>query len=140
MSFFSSTRRLHCTPRVLRTQASIGLCALLDARRLLCTRFERRRLHCTPRVLRTRASIGLCALLDARRLLALASSIDEFNSCAVFARATLDDNNNNNNNNDFIYRGNSVGVIQSSLRSSLQHSTYVHKDTKQQKNKIYKII
>ena len=49
-------------------------------------------------------------------------------------------NNNNNNNNDFIYRGNSVGVIQSSLRSSLQHSTYVHKDTKQQKNKIYKII
>ena len=50
-----------------------------------------RRLHCTPRVLRTQASIGLCALLDARRLLALASSVDEFNSCAVFARATLDD-------------------------------------------------
>ena len=55
-------------------------------------------------------------------------------------RTAHNNNNNNNNNNDFIYRGNSVGVIQSSLRSSLQHSTYIHKDTKQQKNKIYKII
>ena len=34
-------------------------------------------------------------------------------------------NNNNNNNNDFIYRGSSVGVFQSSLRSSLQQ-TYIH--------------
>ena len=36
-----------------------------------------------------------------------------------------DNNNNNNNNNDFIYRGSSVGVFQSSLRSSLQQ-TYIH--------------
>ena len=71
-------------------------------------------------------------LPDSKRLTSILHVMNCWNSTTI--------KTNNNNNNDFIYRGNSVGVIQSSLRSSLQHSTYVHKDTKQQKNKIYKII